>query len=331
MKIAIVGATGLVGKEMTRVLEESSLKVSEFIPVATDRSYGKTVIFNGRSFPVIGFKEALGKKPHLAIFSAGATASLELAPLFAKSGTTVVDNSSAWRKDPSIPLVVPEINASMLGKEHKIIANPNCSTIQMVMVLAPLHEKYRIKRVVVATYQSVTGSGVRGMDQLDKERKGDFSNPYYPHRIDLNLIPHGGAFLEDGYTTEEEKLQFETCKILGDQSVKVTATVVRVPVYGGHSEALNIEFENIVEPEQARDTLASFPGIVVEDDPQNNLYPMPANARGRNEVFVGRIRKDHTVKHGLNVWVVSDNLRKGAATNAIQIAEYFVEQNLVER
>jgi aspartate-semialdehyde dehydrogenase len=331
MKIAIVGATGLVGEEMMKVLESSGLPVEEFLPVASERSMGKKVTFLGKEYPVMSAKMAMDKKPHAAVFSAGAEASRILAPQFASAGTTVIDNSSAWRRDPGIPLIVPEINAHTLKKHHKIIANPNCSTIQMVMVMAPLHRHYRILRAVVATYQSVTGSGAKGMLQLERERQGDFSIQYYPHRIDLNLIPHGGNFQDDGYTSEEEKLQFETCKILNDETIKVTATVVRVPVYGGHSEAVNLEFGGEVSPGEARKLLSESPGIVVEDDPQNNIYPMPWNARGRNEVFVGRIRKDFTVEHGLNMWIVSDNLRKGAATNAIQILKYLWEQRLIPR
>jgi aspartate-semialdehyde dehydrogenase len=329
MKIAVVGATGLVGGEMIRVLEESGLAVDSMIPVASERSQGKSVFFNGVACPVVSPEAAIGMKPHIALFSAGAAASRKLAPLFAQAGITVIDNSSAWRKDPAIPLIVPEINASILRKEHRIIANPNCSTIQMVVALAPLHRRFRVRRVVVATYQSVTGSGARGRQQLEGERLGDFSKRFYPHRIDLNLIPHGGDFLDDGQTSEEEKLQFETCKIIGDENIRVTATVVRVPVYGGHSEAVNVEFELPVSPEEARKILSDTPGIMVQDDPGNNTYPMPFYAQGRDEVFVGRIRKDATVENGLNLWIVSDNLRKGAATNAVQIARYLVDNQLI--
>jgi aspartate-semialdehyde dehydrogenase len=331
MKIAVVGATGLVGSEMVRVLEKSGIPVEVFIPVASERSIGKKVLFAGKEYAVVTPETAIAMRPHIAVFSAGAAASRHLAPLFANAGITVIDNSSAWRKDPDVPLVVPEINASVLRPGNKIIANPNCSTIQMVMVLAPLHRLYRIKRVVVATYQSVTGSGAKGKVQLEHERRGDFSHRFYPHQIDLNVIPHGGDFLEDGSTSEEEKLQFETCKIIGDETIKVTATVVRVPVYGGHSEAVNIEMELPVSPEEARKVLSETPGIIVEDDPVNNLYPMPLGATGRDEVFVGRIRKDHTVPHGLNMWVVSDNLRKGAATNAIQIAQYLEDHQMITK
>jgi len=331
MKVAIIGATGLVGNEMVRVLEESALEVDVFIPVASERSLGRVVSFDGDDYPVVSAENAIAMRPDVAIFSAGAAASRQLAPHFANAGITVIDNSSAWRKDPSIPLVVPEINAHILRPIHKIIANPNCSTIQMVMVLAPLHSKFKIKRVVVATYQSVTGSGAKGKVQLDMEREGDYTHRFYPHQIDLNVIPEGGDFLENGYTTEEEKLQFETCKIIGDDSIKVTSTVVRVPVYGGHSEAINVEFKLPlpVSPQEAREVLASSQGIIVEDDPNNHFYPMPLNATGRDEVFVGRIRRDTTIPHGLDLWVVSDNLRKGAATNAVQIAKYLEDNNLL--
>ena len=326
MKIAIVGVTGLVGQEMVRVLEASSLSVGEFLPVASERSAGRLVYYHGKGHEVMGAGEAIARVPDVAVFSAGAAASRELAPRFAEAGITVIDNSSAWRKDPAVPLVVPEINAAVLRRSHRIIANPNCSTIQLVMVLAPLHRLYRVKRVVVATYQSVTGSGAKGRQQLEKERQGDMSVRFYPHPIDLNLIPHGGDFLPDGCTSEEEKLQFETCKIIGDDTIRVTSTVVRVPVYGGHSEAVNIEFEKAVDPDEVRTLLSGSPGITVQDDPAAALYPMPLNAQGKDEVFVGRIRRDPTVQHGLNLWIVSDNLRKGAATNAIQIAEYLAEQ-----
>lgn len=329
MNIAIVGATGLVGREMVRVLEESGLAVGEFIPVASERSAGTKVVFKDREYEVVTPEKAVGKKPHVAVFSAGASASREWAPKFAGAGITVIDNSSAWRKDPSVPLVVPEINASILRPEHRIIANPNCSTIQLVMVLNPLHKLFRVLRVVVSTYQSVTGSGAKGMQQLEYERQGDFSHLFYPHRIDLNIIPQGGDFMADGYTTEEEKLQSETCKIIGDDSIRVSATVVRVPVYGGHSEAVNVEFERPVNAEEVRTILAAEPGITVEDDPERRLYPMPIHARGKNDVFVGRIRSDKTVASGLNMWIVSDNLRKGAATNAIQIAAFLVEKGLI--
>lgn len=329
MKICIVGATGLVGSEMVRVLEEFDLGDHEFYPVASSRSLGRLVRFRGKDHPVIGMQEAVDLKTEIAIFSAGSQASLEWAPAFAAAGTTVIDNSSAWRKDPSIPLVVPEINARILNSSLKIIANPNCSTIQMVLVLAPLHRKYRVRRVVVATYQSVTGSGAKGLVQLENERKGIETPLFFPHHIDLNLIPEAGTFDGNDYTSEELKLGFETCKIIGDDSIKVTATCVRAPVYGGHSEAVNIEFEKPFEVEDIRELLSKEPGIIVQDEPGRSFYPMPLNSRGKNEVFAGRIRRDHTIPNGLNVWIVSDNLRKGAATNAVQIAQYLIEKGLV--
>lgn len=329
MKICVVGATGLVGMEMVTVMEEIFLGESEFFPVASERSVGKKILYRGEEYPIAGLAEAVARKPQLALFSAGASVSREWAPRFAEAGCTVIDNSSAWRKDPLIPLVVPEINAGILNRRDKIIANPNCSTIQMVMVLAPLHRKYKIRRVVVATYQSVTGSGAKGWNQLEEERKGNEARPFFPHRIDLNLIPQAGDFASEGYTTEEEKLSFETRKIIGDESIRVTATCVRVPVYGGHSEAVNIEFENAFDLEEIRQILADQPGLVVLDKPEEGIYPMPYFARGKNEVFVGRIRRDSTVEHGLNLWIVSDNLRKGAATNAVQIGKYVIDNNLV--
>ena len=329
MKVCVVGATGLVGREMVTVLEEIPLGESEFFPVASERSIGKAVPYRGREYPVVGLADAVAKKPQVALFSAGSAVSKEWAPRFAEAGCTVIDNSSAWRKDPSIPLIVPEINAGILSRKDKIIANPNCSTIQMVMVLAPLHRKYKIRRVVVATYQSVTGSGARGWNQLEHERKGVETKTFFPHRIDLNLIPQAGDFASEGYTTEEEKLAFETRKIIGDESIRVTATAVRVPVYGGHSEAVNIEFENAFDLEEVRSILAAEPGVVLQDNPAEGIYPMPYFARGRNEVFVGRIRRDKTIEHGLNLWIVSDNLRKGAATNAVQIGKYIIENDLV--
>ncbi len=329
MRIAVVGATGLVGREMTTVLEEFHLPASEFLPVASTRSVGTKIEFDGKDYEVIGMEEAVRMKPQIAVFSAGAAVSKQWAPAFAQAGTTVIDNSSAWRTDPAIPLIVPEINADILKSTDKIIANPNCSTIQMVLVLAPLHAKYRIKRVVVATYQSVTGSGAKGMHQLENERKGEEAKHFFPYRIDLNLIPEAGTFAQGDYTTEEEKLAFETCKIIGDDSIRVTATCVRVPVYGGHSEAVNIEMERPYELDEVRELLASQKGIIVQDDPVNHIYPMPMNSRGRDEVFVGRIRRDKTINNGLNLWIVSDNLRKGAATNAIQIAEYLISHHLI--
>ena len=329
MKICVVGATGLVGSEMVRVLEEFDLGQDEFYPVASERSIGRKLKFQGKDHLVIGMQEAVDKKVQIAIFSAGAAASREWAPIFASAGTTVIDNSSAWRKDPEIPLVVPEINARILKSSDKIIANPNCSTIQMVLTLAPLHRKYRVRRVVVSTYQSVTGSGAKGLLQLENERKGIETPLFFPHPIDLNLIPEAGTFDGGDYTTEELKLGFETCKIIGDDSIKVTATCVRAPVFGGHSEAVNIEFKKPFVIEEIRELLSKEPGIIVQDNPGISVYPMPLNSRGRDEVFVGRIRRDDTIPNGLNLWIVSDNLRKGAATNAVQIAKYLIENKLV--
>lgn len=314
---------------MVRVLEEFNLGDHEFYPVASARSVGRPVKFRGKNHPVIGMQEAVDKKAQIAIFSAGSQASREWAPVFAAAGTTVIDNSSAWRKDPDIPLVVPEINAGILKPSHKIIANPNCSTIQMVLVLAPLHRKYRVRRVVVSTYQSVTGSGAKGLLQLENERKGIETPLFFPHHVDLNLIPEAGTFDGGDYTTEELKLGYETCKIIGDDSIKVTATCVRAPVFGGHSEAVNIEFEKPFVLKEIRELLSKEPGIIVQDDPGRSVYPMPLNSRGKDEVFVGRIRRDETIANGLNVWIVSDNLRKGAATNAVQIAQYLIGKGLV--
>jgi aspartate-semialdehyde dehydrogenase len=329
MKICVVGATGLVGSEMVKTLGEFNLGAVEFYPVASQRSIGQNVEFLGKEYPVIGLEEAVQQKCSIALFSAGASVSLQWAPVFAAAGTTVIDNSSAWRRDENIPLVVPEINATILDKTHKIIANPNCSTIQMVVVLAPLHRKYGVKRVVVSTYQSVTGSGAKGLNQLENERKGVQSPLFYPHPIDLNVIPQGGTFEEDGYTSEEIKLDFETRKIIGDDSIKVTSTVVRVPVYGGHSESVNVELDQPFVVGEIREMLAREPGIVVQDDPARSIYPMPLYSRGLDGVFVGRIRRDTTIPSGLNLWIVSDNLRKGAATNAVQIAKYLIDNNLV--
>lgn len=331
MKICVVGATGLVGGEMVKVLEEFNLGQDEFYPVASARSVGLPVRFQGKDHPVIGLEEAVEKKAQIAIFSAGSAVSRQWAPVFAAAGTTVIDNSSAWRRETDIPLIVPEINAGILTSSHKIIANPNCSTIQMVLVLAPLHRKYRIRRVVVSTYQSVTGSGAKGRIQLENERKGIETTLFFPHPIDLNLIPETGVFDGSDYTTEEIKLGFETCKIIGDDSIRVTATAVRVPVYGGHSEAVNVEFEHPFVVEDIRELLSKEPGIIVQDDPGRSVYPMPLYARGKDEVFAGRIRRDHTIPNGLNLWIVSDNLRKGAATNAVQIAKYLIEKGLVNR
>lgn len=330
MKIALVGATGLVGSVMLNVLEDSKLQIDEFYPVASKRSIGKSILFNQMGYVVIGLEEALEKAPDIAIFSAGGQISKEWAQKFADIGTYVIDNSSAWRMNKDIPLVVPEINGNILNNGSKIIANPNCSTIQLVMALAPLHSAFGIDRLVISTYQSVTGSGVKAVRQLQDER---ICRPqvqkFYPHPIDLNLIPHGGDFLESGYTTEEEKLVTETHKILDDYSLRITATVVRVPVFGGHSESVNIEFKKEFELEKVRELLENFPGIVVQDDPESNFYPMPKFAEGKDDVFIGRLRRDFSQPKTLNMWVVSDNLRKGAATNAIQIAEYLVDHKLV--
>ena len=329
MKVAVVGATGLVGSKMLQVLAERNFPVTEIIPVASERSIGKIVMFKGKEFTVVSYKDAIAAKPAIAIFSAGGGTSLELAPLFAAAGITVIDNSSAWRMDPTKKLVVPEVNANVLTAEDKIIANPNCSTIQLVVVLKPLHDKYKIKRVVVSTYQSVTGTGVKAVEQLMNERKGIQGEMAYKYPIDLNAIPQIDVFLENGYTKEEMKMTNETTKIIGDDSIKVTATTVRIPVMGGHSESVNIEFENDFDLAELRDLLSTAPGVIVQDDIANFIYPMPLTAHEKDETFVGRIRRDETQPNTLNCWIVSDNLRKGAATNAVQIAEYLVEKNLV--
>ncbi|MFD1142818.1 aspartate-semialdehyde dehydrogenase [Larkinella insperata] len=330
MKIAVVGATGLVGGEILKVLEERDFPVTELIPVASERSVGKQVTFKGKPVTVVSFEDAIAAKPAIAIFSAGGSTSLKLAPQFAEAGITVIDNSSAWRMDPTKKLVVPEINANTLTREDKIIANPNCSTIQMVVVLSPLHKKYGIKRVVVSTYQSVTGTGKAAVDQLFAERSGDQSTEkVYPHPIDLNVLPHIDVFLDNGYTKEEMKMVNETKKIMGDDSIQVTATTVRIPTIGGHSEAVNVEFENDYQVSDVFNILSEAEGVIVQDDPKNYLYPMPLTAHGKDEVFVGRIRRDESQPNALNLWIVADNLRKGAATNAVQIAEYLVKNNLV--
>jgi aspartate-semialdehyde dehydrogenase len=330
MKVAVVGATGLVGGEILKVLAERNFPVTELIPVASERSIGKKVNFKGQDFTVVGYETAISMKPNVAIFSAGGSSSLEMAPKFAAAGITVVDNSSAWRMDPTKKLVVPEINASTLTSEDKIIANPNCSTIQMVVVLNPLHKKYKIKRVVVSTYQSVTGTGKAAVDQLFDERAGktDYAK-VYPYKIDLNVLPQIDVFLENGYTKEEMKMILETTKIMMDDSIAVTATTVRVPTMGGHSEAVNIEFENDFDLAEVRAILEKEEGIIVQDDPKNLVYPMPITAHGKDEVFVGRIRRDESQKNTLNLWIVADNLRKGAATNAVQIAEYLAAHHLI--
>ncbi len=330
MKVAVVGATGLVGGEMLKVLEERNFPITELIPVASERSVGKKVSFKGQEYTIVGFEDAIAAKPAIAIFSAGGSTSLELAPKFAEAGIFVIDNSSAWRMDPTKKLVVPEINAHTLTKEDKIIANPNCSTIQMVVVLNPLHQQYKIKRVVVSTYQSVTGTGKAAVDQLFAERKGDDTvKKVYPHPIDLNVLPHIDVFLDNGYTKEEMKMVNETKKIMGDESIAVTATTVRIPTIGGHSEAVNIEFENDFDLEEVRAILEKAPGVVVQDDPKNQVYPMPLTAHGKDETFVGRIRRDESQPNTLNLWIVADNLRKGAATNAVQIAEFLNTNELV--
>lgn len=330
MKVAIIGATGLVGGEILKVLAERNFPVTEIIPVASERSIGKKINFKGVDYSVVGYETAIAMKPNVAIFSAGGGTSLEVAPKFAAAGITVVDNSSAWRMDPTKKLVVPEINAYTLTKEDKIIANPNCSTIQMVVILNPLHKKYKIKRVVVSTYQSVTGTGKAAVDQLFDERAGKENIArVYPHKIDLNVLPHIDVFLDNGYTKEEMKMILETKKIMMDDSIQVTATTVRIPTIGGHSEAVNIEFEHDFDLAEVRNILENEEGIIVQDDPKNFLYPMPITAHGKDEVFVGRIRRDESQKNTLNLWIVADNLRKGAATNAIQIAEYLAKNQLI--
>jgi aspartate-semialdehyde dehydrogenase len=329
MKVAVVGATGLVGTVMLKVLEERNFPLTELLPVASAKSAGKTIRFKGKDVKILTIDEAIAAKPDIALFSAGGGTSLTEAPRFAEVGTVVIDNSSAWRMDPDKKLVVPEVNAHVLTKQDKIIANPNCSTIQMVVVLEPLHKKYGIKRVVVSTYQSVTGTGVKAVEQLMNERKGISGEMAYPHTIDLNVIPHIDVFLENGYTKEEMKMIVETKKIMGDEDIQVTATTVRIPVMGGHSESVNIEFENDFDLAEVRQLLAQEAGIVVLDDPSNLKYPMPKDAHEKDEVFVGRIRRDESQANTLNLWIVADNLRKGAATNAVQIAEYLVANGLV--
>jgi aspartate-semialdehyde dehydrogenase len=329
MKVAVVGATGLVGSKMLQVLAERNFPVTELIPVASERSVGKEVTFKGKQYKVVSMMDAIAAKPALALFSAGCGTSLEWAPKFAEAGITVIDNSSAWRMDPAKPLIVPEINADLLTANDKIIANPNCSTIQMVVALNPLHKKYGIKRIVVSTYQSVTGTGVKAVTQLLNERKGIEGERAYKYPIDLNAIPQIDVFLENGYTKEEMKMVKETCKIMRDDSIRVTATTVRIPVMGGHSEAVNVEFEKDFDLDELRSLLQTAPGVIVVDDVSNHLYPMPMDAHEKDEVFVGRLRRDESQPNTLNMWVVSDNLRKGAATNAIQIAEYLLAKNLL--
>ncbi len=331
MKVAVVGATGLVGTVMRKVLEERHFPVTELLPVASARSVGKEIVFQGKTYPVIGMEDAVKARPDIAIFSAGGSTSLEWAPLFAAAGTVVIDNSSAWRMDPTKKLVVPEINAHVLTKKDKIIANPNCSTIQMVIVLHPLHLRYGIRRVVVSTYQSVTGTGVKAVDQMMNERRGIKGDMVYRYPIDMNLIPQIDVFLDNAYTKEEMKMVLETQKIMGDKRIRVTATTVRVPVMGGHSEAVNIECKEDFDLDEVRQILSHTPGVVVVDDPSQARYPMPLDARDRDEVFVGRIRRDMSQPRTLNCWIVADNLRKGAATNAVQIAEYLVAKGLLDK
>ena len=330
MKLAVVGATGLVGTEMLNVLAQRDFPLDELLPVASARSVGKTIEYKGKSYPVISMEDAIAAQPDIAIFSAGGSTSLEYAPKFAEVGTIVVDNSSAWRMNPANKLVVPEINANVLTEADKVIANPNCSTIQMVVALAPLHKKYQIKRIVVSTYQSVTGTGKAAVDQLMNEREGKEGEKVYPHPIDMNILPHIDVFFDNGYTKEEMKMVNETKKIFGDDSIRVTATAVRVPAVGGHSEAVNVEFAQDFDLDEVRELLSGAAGVVVQDDVKNNIYPMPIWAHHKDEVFVGRLRRDDTQPNTLNMWVVSDNLRKGAATNAVQIAEYLVAQNLIK-
>ena len=350
MRITVVGATGLVGSKMLQVLDEQKIKIDELIVAASERSVGKEIVFQGKTHRVVRVEDAIEARPDIAIFSAGAGASKQYAPLFAAKGTYVIDNSSAWRMFPEIPLVVPEINADTITKDTHIIANPNCSTIQMVLALHPLHKAFDIKRLVIATYQSVSGSGIKGISQLDREEsslRAERSNPHsstvdcfvanaprndvpnaYPHQIYRNVLPHGGDFCDNGYTTEEEKLVNETRKILRAPQIAVTATVCRVPVTGGHSEAVNVEFNKPFELDEVRQLLERQPGVVVQDDPSQNLYPMAITSYDKDEVFVGRIRRDFSIENGLNLWVVSDNIRKGAATNAVQIAKYVIENIL---
>ncbi|MDA9588406.1 aspartate-semialdehyde dehydrogenase [Flavobacteriaceae bacterium] len=329
MKVAVVGATGMVGSVMLEVLAERKLPISELLLVASERSVGKKIDFEGKSYTVIGMESAVNARPEIALFSAGGATSLEWAPKFAAVGTSVIDNSSAWRMELDKKLIVPEINANQLTPADKIIANPNCSTIQMVMALAPLHKEFTIKRIVVSTYQSITGTGVKAVEQLTNEMEGKDGNRAYPHPIHKNALPHCDVFLENDYTKEEMKLVHETHKILGDSSIGITATAIRIPVVGGHSESVNLEFKNPYDIDQVRTLLADTPGVVVLDNPEANEYPMPIHAEGKDEVFVGRIRRDESVKNGLNLWIVSDNLRKGAATNTIQIAEYLIQHRLI--
>lgn len=329
MKIAVVGATGMVGNVMLKVLAERNFPADEILLVASEKSVGKKVVFKDKELTVIGLHEAVNAKPEIAIFSAGGGTSKEWAPKFTEAGTTVIDNSSAWRMDSDKNLVVPEINANLLTKDDKIIANPNCSTIQMVLALKALQENYGIKRLVISTYQSVTGTGVKAVEQMNNERAGLKAEMVYPYPIDKNCLPHGGDFEDNGYTSEEMKLVNETRKIFNDDSIAITATVVRVPVVGGHSEAINVELKKSFDLSTVRREIANTPGVQLQDNPDVNIYPMPLYSHDKDEVFVGRIRKDESIENGLNMWIVADNLRKGAATNAVQIAEYLVENALV--
>ena len=329
MRIAVVGVTGMVGKVMLDVLTERNIPISELIPVASEKSIGKTILFKGENLEVIGLAEALNTQPDIALFSAGGDTSLEWAPKFAENGTTVIDNSSAWRMKKDIKLIIPEINAFKLTSTDKIIANPNCSTIQMVMAIAPLHKAFKIKRLVISTYQSITGTGVKAVEQLDNEMYDKIGEKAYPYQIHKNALPQCDVFLKNDYTKEEMKLVQETHKILEDSSIGITATAIRIPVVGGHSESVNIEFELKYDIKKVRTILNEMIGVEVIDDPKKNLYPMPINAKGKDEVFIGRIRRDESIENGLNLWIVSDNLRKGAATNTIQIAEYLIHNNIV--
>ncbi len=329
MNIAVVGATGMVGTVLLKVLEERDFPISNLLPVASERSIGKEITFKDKKYKIVSIQDAIAAKPQLAIFSAGGNTSLDWAPKFAEAGTTVIDNSSAWRMDPDKKLIIPEINAPELTKEDKIIANPNCSTIQLVMALAPLHKKYTMKRVVISTYQSVSGTGVKAVQQMENEMAGVKGEMAYPYPIHKNALPHCDVFEANGYTKEEMKLACEPQKILSDKTFSVTATAVRIPTAGGHSESVNVEFENDFDLTDIRKTLHNVQGITVQDNPDTNTYPMPIYAHDKDEVFVGRIRRDETQPNTLNMWIVSDNLRKGAATNAVQIAEYLVENKLV--
>jgi aspartate-semialdehyde dehydrogenase len=329
MRIALVGATGMVGQEMLKVLVEQQVEVTELIPVASARSVGKTITFSGKDYPIVSMEDAISMAPDIAIFSAGGDISLEFAPKFAEKGTTVIDNSSAWRMDPTKKLIVPEINGDQLTSQDKIIANPNCSTIQMVMALAPLHKAFGIDRLVISTYQSISGTGVMAVNQMNNERAGVVGENAYPHKIDQNCLPHCDVFLDNGYTKEEMKLVHETKKILCDDSLRITATAVRVPVSGGHSESINVRFKKPFTLDQIFSILGKTEGVVVQDNPSKNEYPMPLFAKGKDEVFVGRIRRDESEENALNLWVVADNLRKGAATNAVQIAKLLAKEALV--